>query len=299
MARPVKLREQSFLVLTHLLEHAGEIVTREELRQLLWPSDTFVDFDHSLATAVMKLRDALGDSTGTPVYIETIPKRGYRFIAKVTVVEKNSAVAPLSAPVPEPTSTPAPTPDPPPAPVAAKPRSPKRTWQFAAGLAALLLILSLAWLAFHPRTDTTPPAMSRFQIPAPDKLSFFSWETVAISSDGQRIAFIAGNNIDANDRLFVRPLNGLTTTDIPVPGDAHSPFWSADGRHIAFFQLMYGGANPGISIKKVDISGGAACHHLQHHRRRHRQHWQWDVESRRGDSLRIGQRPVPRFRSWG
>jgi DNA-binding winged helix-turn-helix (wHTH) protein len=82
----VKLREQSFLILVYLLEHAGEIVTREELRQLLWPSDTFVDFDHSLSTAVMKLREALGDSTDTPLYVETIPKRGYRFIAPVSQV---------------------------------------------------------------------------------------------------------------------------------------------------------------------------------------------------------------------
>jgi DNA-binding winged helix-turn-helix (wHTH) protein len=81
----IKLREQSFLVLVCLLEHAGEIVTREELRQLLWPSDTFVDFDHSLSTAVMKLREVLGDSTDTPLYIETIPKRGYRFIAPVSL----------------------------------------------------------------------------------------------------------------------------------------------------------------------------------------------------------------------
>jgi Tol biopolymer transport system component/DNA-binding winged helix-turn-helix (wHTH) protein len=81
---PIKLREQSFLILVYLLEHAGEIVTREELRRLLWPSDTYVDFEHSLNTAVMKLREALGDSTGTPLYIETIPKRGYRFIAPVS-----------------------------------------------------------------------------------------------------------------------------------------------------------------------------------------------------------------------
>lgn len=63
---PVKMREQSFRILVHLLEHAGEIVTREELRRVLWPSDTFVDFDHSLNTAVMKLRDALGDSRLSP-----------------------------------------------------------------------------------------------------------------------------------------------------------------------------------------------------------------------------------------
>ena len=80
---PVKMREQSFLILVYLLEHAGEIVTREELRRVLWPSDTFVDFEHSLNVAVMNLRDALGDSVDTPLYIETIPKRGYRFIAPV------------------------------------------------------------------------------------------------------------------------------------------------------------------------------------------------------------------------
>ena len=83
---PHQVREQSFLILVYLLEHAGEIVTREELRQVLWPSDTFVDFDHSMNTAMMKLRDALGDSTETPLYIETIPKRGYRFIAPVSSI---------------------------------------------------------------------------------------------------------------------------------------------------------------------------------------------------------------------
>lgn len=90
---PLKMREQSFLILVCLLEHAGEVVTREELRQVLWPADTFVDFDHSLSTAIMKLRDALGDSTETPVYIETIPKHGYRFVAPVTL-EKDARNGP-------------------------------------------------------------------------------------------------------------------------------------------------------------------------------------------------------------
>ena len=80
----VKIREQSFRILIFLLEHAGELVRREDLRRVLWPSDTFVDFDHSLNTAVMKLRDALGDSADKPLYIETIPKRGYRFIAPLS-----------------------------------------------------------------------------------------------------------------------------------------------------------------------------------------------------------------------
>ncbi len=80
------MREQSLLILVHLLENAGEIVTREDLRRVLWPSDTFVDFDHSLNAAVMNLRMVLGDSADAPLYIETIPKRGYRFIAPVARV---------------------------------------------------------------------------------------------------------------------------------------------------------------------------------------------------------------------
>ncbi len=87
---PIKLREQSFQILVALLEKPGEIVTRQDLRHLLWPSNTFVDFDHSLNTAMMKLRDALGDSTEAPIYIETIPKHGYRFIAPVSLATVES-----------------------------------------------------------------------------------------------------------------------------------------------------------------------------------------------------------------
>jgi DNA-binding winged helix-turn-helix (wHTH) protein/tetratricopeptide (TPR) repeat protein len=95
--RPVKVRVQPFRILVFLLEHSGEIVTRESLRGVLWPSDTYVDFDHSLNTAMMMLRDALGDSADTPLYIETLPKRGYRFIAPMTVVERET---PSISPVP-------------------------------------------------------------------------------------------------------------------------------------------------------------------------------------------------------
>jgi Tol biopolymer transport system component/DNA-binding winged helix-turn-helix (wHTH) protein len=79
----VKLQEQPFQVLVALLERPGEIVTREELRSRLWPEDTFVDFDHSLNAAIKRLRDALGESAGAPVFIETLARRGYRFIAPV------------------------------------------------------------------------------------------------------------------------------------------------------------------------------------------------------------------------
>jgi DNA-binding winged helix-turn-helix (wHTH) protein len=79
----LRLQEQPFQVLALLLERAGEVVTREELRQKLWPSDTFVDFDHSLNTAINKVREALGDSASSPRYVETLARRGYRFIAPV------------------------------------------------------------------------------------------------------------------------------------------------------------------------------------------------------------------------
>jgi DNA-binding winged helix-turn-helix (wHTH) protein/tetratricopeptide (TPR) repeat protein len=83
----IKLQEQPFHVLTVLLQRPGEVVTREELRSQNWPADTFVDFDNSLNTAINKLREALGDSADNPRFIETLPRRGYRFIAPVTEVD--------------------------------------------------------------------------------------------------------------------------------------------------------------------------------------------------------------------
>src|SRR5258708_17457055 len=83
----VKLQEQPFHVLTVLLQRPGEVVTREELRNQNWPADTFVDFDNSLNTAINKLREALGDSADNPRFIETLPRRGYRFVAQVTGVD--------------------------------------------------------------------------------------------------------------------------------------------------------------------------------------------------------------------
>jgi DNA-binding winged helix-turn-helix (wHTH) protein len=79
----LRLQGQPFQVLALLLERVGDVVTREELQQKLWPSDTFVDFDHSLNTAINKVREALGDSASSPRFVETLARRGYRFIAPV------------------------------------------------------------------------------------------------------------------------------------------------------------------------------------------------------------------------
>jgi eukaryotic-like serine/threonine-protein kinase len=91
----VKLQEQPFQTLALLLERPGEVVTREEIKRRLWPADTFVDFDHGLNKAINRLRDALGDSADEPRFIETLPKRGYRFIAPI---DATSAEPSLQAP---------------------------------------------------------------------------------------------------------------------------------------------------------------------------------------------------------
>src|SRR5690349_20304689 len=108
----IRLQEQPFQVLLMLLERPGELLTREELRQRLWPTDTFVDFDHSLNTLVNKVREALGDSAANPRFIETLARRGYRFLAPVQTESQTSelptqpeppvvpALAPQSQPIP-------------------------------------------------------------------------------------------------------------------------------------------------------------------------------------------------------
>src|SRR5690349_13886787 len=82
----IKLQDQPFQILAMLLEHPGDLVTREQIKERLWPAETFVDFDHSVNTAIRRLRDALSDSADNPRYVETLPRRGYRFIAGVQTV---------------------------------------------------------------------------------------------------------------------------------------------------------------------------------------------------------------------
>ena len=92
----VKLQDQPFQLLLLLLENAGEIVDREVIRQHLWPENTFVDFGQSLGTAITKLRQALGDDADNPRFVETIPRRGYRFIAPVKVEPCSTQAGPAA-----------------------------------------------------------------------------------------------------------------------------------------------------------------------------------------------------------
>jgi DNA-binding winged helix-turn-helix (wHTH) protein len=102
----IRLQEQPFQILVLLLERPGELVSRDDLRSKLWSSDTFVDFDHSLNTAVNKLREALGDAASNPRFVQTVARRGYRFIAPVQESMKPGAAPAENASVAEaPTST--------------------------------------------------------------------------------------------------------------------------------------------------------------------------------------------------
>ncbi len=93
----MRLQEQPFLVLRKLLEGSGELVSREDLHAAVWQADTFVDFDTSLNTAIKRLRETLGDSADVPVFIETVPRRGYRFLAPVKVLRNGATEAAVVA----------------------------------------------------------------------------------------------------------------------------------------------------------------------------------------------------------
>lgn len=131
----LRLQEQPFQVLVALLERAGEVVTREELRQRLWSADTFVDFDHGLNTAINKVREALGDGPANPRFLETVPRRGYRFIAPVQKSDPAPVTVPAAIPTAEPIA-PAPEPD---ALPAVHPRAGR----------LLIVLLQLMYLSFY------------------------------------------------------------------------------------------------------------------------------------------------------
>jgi len=98
--RKVKLQEQPFILLRLLVEHRGDVLTKEELRKAVWPANTFVDFDHGLHSAIARVRDALDDATDKPRFIETLPRRGYRFVAPVEEIFAPPEASPEQTPLP-------------------------------------------------------------------------------------------------------------------------------------------------------------------------------------------------------
>jgi DNA-binding winged helix-turn-helix (wHTH) protein/Tfp pilus assembly protein PilF len=141
----IRLSAQPFRVLSILLEKPGETVTREEMRVRLWASDTFVDFEHSLNSAIKKLRFALGDSPERPLYIETIPRSGYRFVAPVKEVSADSAVTvETSSPAVQSSILPASAEEP-----------SRRRWLSPISVLALLVVMGvIAWLGLRVRPNT-------------------------------------------------------------------------------------------------------------------------------------------------
>jgi TolB-like protein/DNA-binding winged helix-turn-helix (wHTH) protein/Tfp pilus assembly protein PilF len=156
----IRLQSQPFRLLVTLLKERGEIVTREELRRTLWPEDTFVDFDHSLGSAINKLREALGDSATNPRFIETAPRRGYRFIAPfeavaevrippVLVEPAADQGGPLTAELAEVAGPPEPE-----RPAEAQPRRPSRFRRYV--IAATVFLVAAAALVFIQSQSRTP-----------------------------------------------------------------------------------------------------------------------------------------------
>ena len=214
----VKLQDQPFRLLVVLLGHAGEVVSREQLRQQLWPSDTYVEFDGSLNNTLKKLRSALGDSPENPTFIETIPKRGYRFIAPVAVEEAQvGPAAPAASVVDQ---------SPPKTDELAASHAPEtaarrrtRILLYGAGL-VLVLLVGLGWYSFRYGAKPGAPSHSNKNAPPSVRqsvavLGFHNvsgrtedgWLATAFSemlstelSAGEKLRLVSGEDV-ANVRL--------------------------------------------------------------------------------------------------
>jgi Tol biopolymer transport system component/DNA-binding winged helix-turn-helix (wHTH) protein len=211
--RQVNLQEQPFRVLALLLERSGEVVTREELRQMLWPADTFVDFDHGLNSAVARLRETLKDSASSPRFIETVAKRGYRFIATL-----NGAAA-VSVPI---------------AGAAVLDKTPRENLSWgklstgAVALSVLLCTISL-WAFYRKNPDARLTSLE--VVPLVGLRGF--QVTPAFSPEGGRVAFRQSDGAH-NTGIYMALVGGDNSIQLTSdPGDC-CPTWSPDGRQIAF-----------------------------------------------------------------
>ena len=241
--RSVLLAEQPLRFLAALLDRPGQLVTRDELRRQLWRDDTFVDFEHGLNAAVKRLRDALGDSADSPQYIETVPRRGYRFIGPVegpVAVAGTDRASTIGA-------------DPPSAPSSVEkhvPLSDRATMMAAVALLAAMTGAGLwiaSWRDAGQRVATQPTLQLTRLTFGPGLQTDVTW-----SPDGQRIAYASDRA--GNFDIWVQPVAGgeprqLTTS----PDNDTHPVWAPDGSSIAFRSERDGG---GVFL--VRSLGGAA-----------------------------------------
>ncbi|MBC8167797.1 MAG: winged helix-turn-helix domain-containing protein, partial [Bryobacteraceae bacterium] len=237
----VRLQDQPFQILIALLERPGEVVLREEIRQKLWPDDTTVDFDQSINAAVKRLREALRDSADQPRYIETLHRRGYRFIACLEpvagVIEHpdHSTSAALLTPSPVPGELP---------PVlAALPSSSSGSWRSTSGrfnflmfALAICVVLSgvLLWVVrWFPAPQTWPSNPRLVRLTA--YVGFES--TPSFSPDSRQLAFAWNGSGSRIYDIFVKVAGeGEPVQLTSNPADEISPAWSPNGRSIAFLR---------------------------------------------------------------
>jgi len=232
----IKLQEQPFRVLSLLLERAGEVVTREDLRQQLWSTDTFVDFEHSLNSSVKKLRQALEDSAENPRFVETLARRGYRFIAPVERIHRSSSAENASPTVSALSAAHEQLPFPPgvadkfsePGKPAVKTR--RRIW-----LAALLIfaVAGAAWLwqGYHRsgRSDLALTKISRLtSLPGIERDG-------ALSPDGRQLAFAWKGESGEDFDIYIQLIDAGSPVKLTDgPANDFCPVWSPDGRYVAF-----------------------------------------------------------------
>ena len=254
----LKLVGQPFEILAVLLSKSGELVTREELRQRLWPSDTFVDFNHGLNAAVNKLREALSDSAENPRYVETLPRRGYRFIARIEWIPPKAAVSPSSLPLLPETPPPSPAPEPAlelaalqlpaqedPPHQAALPR-----YLMGAGVVLTVLLASALLIKIVPgygggssssSVERTRPLISLADTASP-----------AFSADGTSVAFFRERSQPGESGIYATTVGSDQVLQLTNNDNDCCPVWSPDGRWIAFSRL----ANHEYSIYLVRADGG-------------------------------------------
>jgi serine/threonine-protein kinase len=245
----IKLQDQPFQVLGMLLERPGELVTREELHSRLWPSGTFGDFDHGLNVAVKKLRIALGDVADNPRFIETLARRGYRFIGQI---ENEIAVGGQGLNGFRVAETPT-------GPVEGPEQSditdaPAHSVSRRAALwGAVALLVAVTGFAVSRWWPTRPPyrAVTRFTIVLPPSSEFtVDRGGLVVSPDGAYLVYSAASPKTGDRQLHLRPMNRNDASLIPGTEGAMGPFFSPDGQWIAF--------TSGGELKKIPLHGGSA-----------------------------------------
>jgi Tol biopolymer transport system component/DNA-binding winged helix-turn-helix (wHTH) protein len=248
----LKLVGQPFEILAMLLHCPGELVTRDEMQKRLWPSDTFVDFNHGLNAAVNKLREALSDSADAPRYIETLPRRGYRFIAAIEWLPAKAQVAALAVSVPpdSPAESPSVTAstgdDAVTADTACRPRPPYLL--AASAVVALLIVSGLAISLFRRQLPQSNHATVERIRPL---VSVADTRNPSFSPDGNFVAF-SHNGLHGSG-IFISRVGSDQFRQLTSDDTDCCPVWSPDGRSIAFSRLV--GNQHNIFLVAADDTG--------------------------------------------